>query len=434
MAVGEHDFRAFTPTETQHKDFVRTIEDARWLDRGDAVELEITANAFLRHMVRTLVGSMLELDPNEFLAAPPGRAPFGSRLDCARVRALPRRASATRTPTIASSSPGPVATIGRVRFPVVLFDLDGTVVDSGGIILASMRHATRTVLGREIPDEALMATVGGPGLEAQMLEFGGDDHLEELVRVYRAHNEPLHERARALPGMDDVLIRLKDEGRKLGLVSAKRRSTVELAFAATAIGHLFDVVVGGDEAARQKPAPDTLLLALERLGETPGSRRVRRRLAVRHGRSQGRWALRGRRHVGWRPRPRRARRGRRDRRHARRSSLPSSEPGARAAELRERLGALVVRVPRPRRADASTTRCTTETTTSSWRSRRRIPELITPDSPTQRVGAPPSERFEKVRHLEPMGSLEKVTTEEAIAEVGGRRPQAPRIPTSPSPT
>jgi len=156
-----------------------------------------------------------------------------------------------------------------VRFPVVLFDLDGTVVDSGGIILASMRHATRTVLGREISDEALMATVGGPGLEAQMLEFGGEEHLEAIVAIYRAHNEPLHDQLELFAGIDDVLIALKDEGRKLGLVSAKRRSTVGLAFAATAIGHLFDVVVGGDEAPRQKPAPDTLLLALERLGARP---------------------------------------------------------------------------------------------------------------------------------------------------------------------
>jgi pyrophosphatase PpaX len=157
-------------------------------------------------------------------------------------------------------------TIEPVRFPVVLFDLDGTVVDSGGIILASMRHATRAVLGREIPDEALMAAVGGPGLEAQMLELGGADHIEELVRVYRAHNEPLHDRLEMCFGMDDVLLKLKDEGRRLGLVSAKRRSTVELAFAATAIGHLFEVVVGGDETPRQKPFPDPLLLALERLG------------------------------------------------------------------------------------------------------------------------------------------------------------------------
>src|SRR5207302_2732094 len=55
-----------------------------------------------------------------------------------------------------------------MRFPVVLFDLDGTVVDSGEIILASMRHATRTVLAREIPAEDLLAVIGGPGLERVM--------------------------------------------------------------------------------------------------------------------------------------------------------------------------------------------------------------------------------------------------------------------------
>ena len=44
------------------------------------------------------------------------------------------------------------------------------------------------------------------------------------------------------------------------------------------------------------------------------------------------------------------------------------------------------------------------------------PELVTPDSPTQRVGAPPAEGLRKVEHLSPMGSLEKVTTAEAIAK------------------
>ena len=158
----------------------------------------------------------------------------------------------------------------RVRFPVVLFDLDGTVVDSGGIILASMRYATRTVLGREISDEALMAAVGGPGLEHQMRAFG-PEHVEELIRVYREHNEPLHEELRVCVGMDDVLVALKEQGRKLGIVSAKRRRTVELAFARVEVGHLFDVVVGGDDHERQKPEPDLLLLALERLGADPAT-------------------------------------------------------------------------------------------------------------------------------------------------------------------
>ncbi len=57
---GKHDFRGFTRTETQHKVFVRTVDAARWIDDGDALVFEITADSFLRHMVRTLVGTMLE--------------------------------------------------------------------------------------------------------------------------------------------------------------------------------------------------------------------------------------------------------------------------------------------------------------------------------------------------------------------------------------
>ena len=65
LLIGEHDFRAFTPTETEHHDFTREIRAAAWFERGDALELELTANGFLRHMVRTLVGTMLERSPQD---------------------------------------------------------------------------------------------------------------------------------------------------------------------------------------------------------------------------------------------------------------------------------------------------------------------------------------------------------------------------------
>lgn len=58
--VGEHDFTAFTPTETQHQVFRRTILAADWEEAGDELHFTVTANSFLRHMVRTLVGTMLE--------------------------------------------------------------------------------------------------------------------------------------------------------------------------------------------------------------------------------------------------------------------------------------------------------------------------------------------------------------------------------------
>jgi pyrophosphatase PpaX len=155
-----------------------------------------------------------------------------------------------------------------VRYPVVLFDLDGTVIDSGAIILASMRHAAETVLGGEYTDERLMAAVGGPGLEAQMVALD-PERVDELVRVYRAHNEPLHDTLECCTGMEGVLATLKDRGHRLGIVTAKRRLTVDLAFARLPIEHLFETVVGGDETERHKPDPAPLLLALERLGARP---------------------------------------------------------------------------------------------------------------------------------------------------------------------
>ena len=60
LVVGEHDFRAFTPTETQHDVFLRNVLAADWEAGGDGLEFTITADSFLRHMVRTLVGTMLE--------------------------------------------------------------------------------------------------------------------------------------------------------------------------------------------------------------------------------------------------------------------------------------------------------------------------------------------------------------------------------------
>jgi tRNA pseudouridine38-40 synthase len=74
LLIGEHDFRAFTPTETQHRTFVRTVGEARWVSLDEDVLLfQVTARSFLRHMVRTLVGTMLELAPAEIAPLLEGR-------------------------------------------------------------------------------------------------------------------------------------------------------------------------------------------------------------------------------------------------------------------------------------------------------------------------------------------------------------------------
>src|SRR5256886_12033376 len=78
LLLGEHDFRAFTPTETQHRVFRRNVLAAAWYHRGEALEFEITADSFLRHMVRTLVGTMLELPPEQIAPLLEARARNGA--------------------------------------------------------------------------------------------------------------------------------------------------------------------------------------------------------------------------------------------------------------------------------------------------------------------------------------------------------------------
>jgi pyrophosphatase PpaX len=148
----------------------------------------------------------------------------------------------------------------------ILFDFDGTVIDSGPLIVESFRHAVRTVLGKSIADEEMLAFVGGWSLHEQMARLA-PDREDELVEAYRAHNEPRHANLGFCPGMGELLARLSAEGVKLGLVTAKRRATVELAYAALPqLERLFPVMVTAEDTNLHKPDPAPLLLALERLG------------------------------------------------------------------------------------------------------------------------------------------------------------------------
>ncbi len=155
-----------------------------------------------------------------------------------------------------------------MRFRIVLFDLDGTLIDSGPIILASMQHAVTTVLGREIPPAELQMSIGGQGIVAQMTAIDAD-HVDELLEAYRQHNDGLHETLEAFDELLALLPALKAEGRKLGIVTAKRHRTVGLALERfPALADAFDVVVGFEDTDRHKPEAEPVLFAIEKLGGT----------------------------------------------------------------------------------------------------------------------------------------------------------------------
>jgi pyrophosphatase PpaX len=152
-----------------------------------------------------------------------------------------------------------------VRYGTVLFDLDGTLVDSGAMILASFQHATRTVLSREIPEHELLSAVGGPGLREQM-EAIDPARVEELIEVYSAHNAGLHDELQPCVGILDALAQLSASGAAWRSSRPSGRTTLALAFEVLPeLRRFFDVTVGAEDTTRHKPNPDPLLLALERL-------------------------------------------------------------------------------------------------------------------------------------------------------------------------
>jgi pyrophosphatase PpaX len=155
-----------------------------------------------------------------------------------------------------------------MRYPTVLFDFDGTLVDSGAIILASFKHAARKVLSRDVEEEQIAALVGGSNLHDQMRVLD-PERVDELVHAYREHNRPLHDELQAFAGVESLVRQLAYEGRKLGIVTAKGRATVDLAFAVIDIERYFDVVVTADMTRTHKPDPAPVLKALELLESEP---------------------------------------------------------------------------------------------------------------------------------------------------------------------
>jgi pyrophosphatase PpaX len=152
-------------------------------------------------------------------------------------------------------------------FDPVVFDLDGTVVDTVELIVESFRFATRTVLGEVLPDELIIAGVGRP-LLAQM-ESLSVEHARELYDVYREYNHRRHdELIRGYDGIEEVLDALKAAGRRTGIVTSKSRDTTAMAFRAVGLDDRFDVVVTATDTSEHKPSPAPLLLCLRQLGAT----------------------------------------------------------------------------------------------------------------------------------------------------------------------
>lgn len=154
----------------------------------------------------------------------------------------------------------------EIKRDVVLFDLDGTVLDTHDAILDSMRFATQTVLKKTLPDEVLVAEVGQP-LVTQMRTFAPDEKTaQELLVVYRSRNEKdLNKKTAPFAGIKELVCTLNEKGYTVAVVTSKREALATTSLKEFGLYDLFARVNGMESSAGHKPNPDPLIQAAKDL-------------------------------------------------------------------------------------------------------------------------------------------------------------------------
>jgi len=152
------------------------------------------------------------------------------------------------------------------RYRGVLFDLDGTLVDSLDLILSSYRHTMREHLGRVPPDEEWLRTMGMP-LRVQLTSFAeSPEQLETMFQTYIEHNQAYHDRLiRSFPGMRQALSTLHRVGYRLGVVTSKIRDHALRELRTCGLDGLVDGLVSANDVERPKPHPEPVERGLRSL-------------------------------------------------------------------------------------------------------------------------------------------------------------------------
>lgn len=155
--------------------------------------------------------------------------------------------------------------------PAILFDLDGTLIDSIELILNSARHAFTSLQRACPPDSEWLTGVGIPLVTAFRRYAHDEADLEALIRGYREYQMANHDRlVRCYGSVVETLRVLEGRGHQIGVVTSKSDALAMRGLATSGILGYMDVIVGCDSCSRHKPDPEPVRMALERLGRQPG--------------------------------------------------------------------------------------------------------------------------------------------------------------------
>lgn len=154
------------------------------------------------------------------------------------------------------------------KIDTVLFDLDGTLIDTNELIISSFLHTMETYYPGQYGREDVLPFLG-PSLQ-ETFEPMNPEGYEEMITTYRTYNLANHDLlVKGFEGVYETVKTLKENDFKLAIVTTKRSDVVQMGLKLSGLGEFFDVIVALDDVEKPKPDPEPLLKALDLLGSSP---------------------------------------------------------------------------------------------------------------------------------------------------------------------
>ncbi|OEH86805.1 pyrophosphatase [Desulfuribacillus stibiiarsenatis] len=155
-----------------------------------------------------------------------------------------------------------------MKYPYILFDLDGTLIDSNELILTSFMYSLEQFNPGKYTREDVQNIMGKPLLE--MMTTFNAENAEELVRVYRKHNLEHHDSlVTSFPNVVETLKTLHENGHKMALVTTKQRQAAMKGLALFGLDQYLEATVCLDDTDKHKPDPEPLRLAMQAIHADP---------------------------------------------------------------------------------------------------------------------------------------------------------------------
>lgn len=156
-----------------------------------------------------------------------------------------------------------------MAFNTILFDFDGTLADTNGLVIESWQHVYRILTGEEADERHIKATFGEP-LAVSMEKCFPDTPVDEAIRIYRGHQKDIYEEMiEPFPGMVDLIKALKERGLKVAVTTSRMRNTTMIGLNKFGVTEYLDDIITCDDCTRHKPDPEPVLISLKRLKAEP---------------------------------------------------------------------------------------------------------------------------------------------------------------------